>query len=87
MYAIPGEMKDPVLQELTVEEVVGAPDASRLLVRVRSGGSPDETGLILERLAVVEPYLRAQVATAITRKRAPELMFTLVAEGGRGVGE
>jgi ribosome-binding factor A len=85
MYAIPGDMKDPVLQELTVEEVVPAPDAGRLLVRLRSGGSAEETGLILERLAVVVPYLRAQVAAGITRKRAPELSFALMF--GREVGQ
>ncbi len=77
MYAIPGEMRDPVLQGLSVEEVLPAPDAGRLLVRLRSTGTPAELGLILERLEVVEPYLRAQVAAAITRKRAPELTFAL----------
>lgn len=77
MYAIPGEMRDPVLQGLSVEEVLPAPDAGRLMVRLRSAGGPEEMGEILERLAVVEPYLRAQVAAAITRKRAPELTFAL----------
>src|SRR5215472_5908801 len=74
MYAIPGEMRDPVLQGLSVEAVLPAPDAGRLMVRLRSAGGAEE---ILERLAVVEPYLRAQVAAAITRKRAPELTFAL----------
>ena len=77
MYAIPGEMRDPVLQGLSVEEVLPAPDAGRLMVRLRSAGGVEEMGEILERLAVVEPYLRAQVAAAITRKRAPELTFAL----------
>jgi ribosome-binding factor A len=78
MYVIPGEMRDPVLQGLSVEEVLPAPDAGRLMVRLRSAGGVDEMGEILERLAVVEPYLRAQVAAAITRKRAPELTFALM---------
>ena len=77
MYVIPGEMRDPVLQGLSVEEVLPAPDAGRLLVRLRSAGGAEEMGEILERLAMVEPYLRAQVAAAITRKRAPELTFAL----------
>jgi len=77
MYAIPGEMGDPVLQGLSVEEVLPAPDAGRLLVRLRHEGRPEQMAEILGRLEVVEPYLRAQVAAAITRKRAPELTFAL----------
>jgi ribosome-binding factor A len=83
MYAIPGEVGDPLLQGLCLEEVLPAPDASRLLVRLRHEGTAERMGEILKRLEVVEPYLRAQVAAAITRKRAPELTFTVAF--GRGV--
>ena len=81
MYAVPGEMADPLLQELSVEEVLPAPDAGRLLVRVRSPRGPAEAGEILARLSRVEGYLRAQVAMAVTRKRAPDLSFQLAFSG------
>ena len=80
-YAIPGEMADPLLQELTVDQVLPAPDASRLLVQLSSPRSVAEAERILEQLARVEGYLRAQVTAAITRKRAPELGFHLVCRG------
>ena len=47
MYVIPGELGDPVLQGLSVEEVVPAPDAGRLMVRLRSLGGPEEMPVIL----------------------------------------
>lgn len=80
-YAIPGDMADPLLQELTLEEVFPAPDASRLLVRLGSPLPAVQVTRILEQLARVEGYLRAQVAAAITRKRAPELSFHVVCRG------
>ena len=80
-YAIPGDMADPLLQELTLEEVVPAPDASRLLVRLGSPQPVAEATCIPEQLARVEGYLRAQVAGGITRKRAPELTFHVVCRG------
>ncbi|HEY8746729.1 MAG TPA: hypothetical protein VIM11_02065 [Tepidisphaeraceae bacterium] len=78
MYAIPGDLGDSLLQELTVESVLPAPNASRLLVRLTSPRGPGDAPEILERLSRVEKYLRAQVAAAITRKRAPELTFHLL---------
>jgi ribosome-binding factor A len=81
LYAVPGDMADPLLQELSVEEVLPAPDASRLLVRLSCPRNRAEVPRILEQLARVEGYLRAQVAASITRKRAPELSFHLVFRG------
>jgi ribosome-binding factor A len=82
MYAIPGDLADPLLQELAVETVLPAPDASRLLVRLTSPRGPGDAQEILERLSRVEKYLRGQVAAAITRKRAPELTFHLIFDKG-----
>jgi ribosome-binding factor A len=78
MYLIPGEMADPLLQDLSVQCVLPAPDEGRLLVRLTSRRSPSEASEILDRLERISGYLRAQVATAITRKRAPELTFHLL---------
>ena len=80
------DSSDDLLRELTVISVDPAPDASRLLVTVTpaassAGVSPGE---ILARLNTASGWLRREVASAITRKRAPELMFTLsLAPGGR----
>jgi ribosome-binding factor A len=38
---------------------------------------------VMERLASANGFLRREVAAAITRKRAPELVFIVVAGGNR----
>jgi ribosome-binding factor A len=85
--ALAGECGDPVLQELLVDEVLPAPNAGRLLVRVMLRAREGGPGVIdvLRRLAAVEGMLRADVAEAIARKRAPELAFEVVPCGGIGV--
>ena len=79
---------DDVLRELIVHDVQPAPDASRLLVRVAfSTGVPGGVaglGALLARLDDASGFVRREVAEAITRKRAPELMFALVAPGAGG---
>lgn len=70
------------LANLFVEEVSPAPDCGRLLVHVLvpTGCVIAETIGALRREA---PRLRSEVAMAITRKRAPELVFVpAVMEGG-----
>ena len=69
---------------LYVEEVTPAPDCSHLLVHIvfPAGSS------ILEVLADLRddlPHLRAEVASAITRKRTPELSF--VPSGAEAAGD
>jgi ribosome-binding factor A len=79
-----GECGDEALRELTVVDVLPAPDASRLMVRVAVSASADPLAPheVLARLAEAGGFLRRAVAAAITRKRAPELMFAFV--GGTG---
>jgi ribosome-binding factor A len=83
--ALPGDMADPLLQDLVVESVVPAPDASRLLVTVyRSTPGPmtdAEERDLLDRLDRVQGMLRREVAAAIVRKRAPELTFHVLRPG------
>lgn len=79
--ALAGECGDDVLRELYVADVTPAPDAGHLMVHV---AVPEGARVVevLERLERVGPRLRAIVAQAITRKRAPELAFVPVAAGG-----
>lgn len=73
---------DPLLQSLTVLEVEPAPDASRLLVTLASDeSSSPHAGFerLHEHLARASGHLRSEVASAITRKRAPVLVYRLAA--------
>jgi ribosome-binding factor A len=74
-----GELNDDVLRDVQVVAVTPAPNASQLLVLVSS--APGETPIaevVLERLSTVAGRLRAEVASAITRRRAPKLLFQFV---------
>jgi ribosome-binding factor A len=72
---------DGVLQGLRVVEVAPFPDASRLLVTVASvdGKAEREYGpeTVLEHLRHASGHLRCEVAAAVTRKRAPLLVYHL----------
>ena len=70
-----------VLAGASVREVLPAPDAGRLrvVVVVADAEQCAETDAVLARYSGT---LRAQIAEAITRRRAPELVFAVVVEGG-----
>jgi len=65
-----------------IEAVDPSPDASRLSVAVSlgSGGAMSEALEALARLQQHAGRLRWEVAQAITRKKAPELIFVLAAQ-------
>lgn len=67
--------------DLFVDEVSPGPDCGHLLVHivVQDGYSITDAMSALRRES---PRLRSEVAMAITRKRAPELMFVLVSMQG-----
>jgi ribosome-binding factor A len=71
---------DDVLRDLAVHSVLPAPDATRLLVNVYLTSPPPHPApdVIRGRLARAAGRLRAEVAAAIVRKRAPELTFNLL---------
>lgn len=79
-----GECGDELLQSLWVSSVDPAPDASRLAlsVEVPEGLSPAEA---LLHLNAARGRLRSIVASAIHRKKVPELLFRVhgPAEGPR----
>lgn len=73
-----GGIADDVLRDATVVNVTPAPDATHLLVHV---ALPRDVSVVdaLSHLDAALPRLRAEVARAITRKRAPMLSFVPVA--------
>jgi ribosome-binding factor A len=75
------ECGDTVLQGLRVEGVEPFPDASRLLVTVafidNRQGEMAEVELVVDHLHRASGHLRCEVATAVTRKRAPLLLYRL----------
>ena len=75
-----GSTADPVLGGVTVVGVEPAPDAATLLVTVTrtAGADPVPPGEILEHLGRAAGWLRSEVAAAITRKRAPMLVYRVV---------
>jgi len=75
-----GECADELLQCLQVVEVRPAPDASQLLVLVSpsSVGPDPDPAAIMQHLAAANGRLRAEVASAIVRRRAPKLVFQYV---------
>lgn len=70
-------LRDDVLEDVVLINVMPAPDASRLEVIVEAppGALVKE---VLDRLEKRAGLFRAEVAEAITRKRAPTLAFRVV---------
>jgi ribosome-binding factor A len=83
-----GECGDESLRNLQVVSVAPAPDASQLLVLVAPvlASEAQDAELVRTCLASASGRLRREVAAAITRRRAPKLLFQYVigpsAEGG-----
>src|SRR5262245_15994007 len=82
---------DGVLQGLRVVHVAPFPDASRLLVTVASvdGKAEREHGaeFVLGHLQHASGHLRYEVAAAVTRKRAPLLVYRLADPVLMGTGQ
>jgi ribosome-binding factor A len=73
-FALAGCTVGDGIDSIFVEEVSPAPDCGRLLVHVTiPGGLPIADVMIA--LGRETPRLRSEVASAITRKRSPELCF------------
>jgi ribosome-binding factor A len=75
------ECGDAVLQGLRVESVEPFPDASRLLVTVafidNRPRKMAEVELVMDHLHRASGHLRCEIATAVTRRRAPLLHYRL----------
>lgn len=74
-----GDCGDDLLRDLQVVAVEPAPDASRLLVTVRPHPPADAVSpaRVLDHLERASGRLRSEVAAAVTRKRAPRLVYRL----------
>jgi ribosome-binding factor A len=76
-WALGTATRDEQLSYCSVESVEPLPGGNRLLVKVSV--PPDlPLGEMAERLATATPALRTEVAQAITRRKAPELVFLAV---------
>ncbi len=76
------ECHDETLQAFQVASVVPAPDATQLLVTVYpviQPTSPMNPQEVFNHLSEASSWLRGEVAGAITRKRAPKLLFQVAA--------
>ena len=72
-----GDSQDDLLRELMVESVVPAPTSRRLLVTLVASNLEASHADLLGRLHAATPWLRGEIATAICRKRVPELTFAV----------
>ncbi len=81
-----GHSNDDVLNDLAVVAVDPAPDSAHLLVTVtpRPADKPLDPAEILASLDRAAGWLRSEVASAITRKRAPLLSYRVVEIRGSG---
>jgi len=79
-FVLAGECRDEVVSELVVHSVVPAPDSSRLLVTLEPAphAPPVASDEILARLQRAYPFLRQEVAAAVSRRKVPELTFEVV---------
>ena len=75
------ECGDDLLRDLSVRDVAPTPDASRLAVTVETLGPGHDPAAVLAALARAHGRLRSAVASAVQRKRAPELVFRLAGPG------
>lgn len=71
-----GACGDPVLHALTVVSVEPAPHTGRLLVVVSAEGV--DRGPVEASVARAAGFLRTEVAAAICRRHAPELVFEVL---------
>ena len=80
-YRLSDDGGDELLALFHVADVRPAPDASQLLVVIDPAVLPEtpvDARAVLERLQNANGRLRAGVAAAITRKRAPKLLFQVL---------
>ena len=72
--ALADRAADDGLNDLFVDDVTPGPDCARLLVHVLIPADRRSSD-VLKLLRADTPRLRAEVAAAIRRKRAPDLSF------------
>lgn len=80
--ALQAEAREALLRELVVRHVEPSPDATRVRVHIEPSAAAARAGAaqVMASLGRSAGFLRTQVAQAITRKRVPSLVFTLMGE-------
>lgn len=81
---ITGELSDPLLYSLNVEDVVVSKDGQFFIISISIGNydlSPCE-GEILHKLQAIKGYLRTTIAQSVKRKKVPALKFQVVQHKG-----
>lgn len=75
-----GELADEVLRDLEVLTVTPAPDSSQLLVCVgpATGARLPDAAIVASRLNSAAGRIRAEIASVVTRRRAPRLLLQYV---------
>jgi ribosome-binding factor A len=72
------DIDDPLLDELVLESVTPAPNASRVQVTFVPARPDLDVEAALERLHAHVGELRSEVAAEVSRRRVPELAFQIV---------
>jgi ribosome-binding factor A len=77
LHGILSGLADEVLQNLLIVSVEPAPHTGRLLVTVAAPGPADATdrAVAVEHLNRAAGLIRREVAAAVHRRKAPELVF------------
>jgi ribosome-binding factor A len=71
-----GELADPRIGLVTVNEVQLAPDGRSVRVYVAIEGEAREAARSLEGLIAARGYIRRELATRLRLRQAPEIFFT-----------
>jgi ribosome-binding factor A len=76
-----GETTDPILLDLVLDRVEPMPDDRHLLAVLHD---PQRHGLVVAMAALdrAHGFLRAAVAEVVTRRKVPQISFTVEPAGG-----
>jgi ribosome-binding factor A len=78
LAAVLAESGDDLLRDLTVESVTPAPHTGRLLVTVAPAAGPAAVEHVARHLEHAHGRLRSEVAAAVNRRQAPDVVFRVV---------
>ena len=75
-YAL-AEVDDPMIDDLVLVSVTPAPSAARVRVTLMPSHDSIDPAAALARLHEIAPELREEVAAEVSRRRVPELVFSI----------
>lgn len=82
-FALAGDTTDPVLLDLTVEDVQAPHGENDLRVTLAARGEAADLGRedLMQRVEAAKGVMLQEVARTITRRKLPELHFELIRGG------